>query len=39
VAWVDPAKDEQCGFAGARDIKLIVDGKPSIFELKKSQDL
>jgi hypothetical protein len=39
VAWVDPAKGEQYGYAGTRDIKLIVDGKPSILDLKTSQDV
>jgi hypothetical protein len=39
VAWVAPKDGETYGYAGTRDIKLIVDGKPAIFDLKTSQDV
>jgi hypothetical protein len=39
VAWVEPEKGEQYGYAGTRDIKLRIDGKPVIYDIKTSQDI
>jgi hypothetical protein len=39
VVWVDPDKGEQYGYAGTRDMKLTVDGKPTIIDLKTSKDI
>jgi hypothetical protein len=39
VAWVGAAHGEQYGYAGTRDMKLLVDGKATILDIKTSQDV
>ncbi len=39
VVWVDPQPGENYGYAGTRDVKLIVDGKPTIIDLKTSKEI
>lgn len=39
VAWVEAAKGEQYGYAGTRDMKLVIDGKPTIIDIKTSKDI
>lgn len=39
TVWVDATKDEKYGYAGTRDMKLIVDGKPWIVDLKTSKQV
>lgn len=37
TVWVEPAKGEQYGYAGTRDIKLIVDNEFWAFDIKTGQ--
>jgi hypothetical protein len=37
--WVDAIKGEKYGYAGTRDIKVIEDGKPKIWDIKTSKDI
>lgn len=39
VAWVEPDKGEQYGYAGTRDFKIILDGRPAIVDIKTSQSI
>jgi hypothetical protein len=39
TVWVDALPGERYGYAGTRDIKLIVDGRPTVIDLKTSKQI
>jgi hypothetical protein len=39
TVWVDALPGERYGYAGTRDLKLVVDGRPTVIDLKTSKQI